>query len=137
MLIFKELKIHTNYLKIGRTCISERTARSTTRTTVATTRNFSTFLLLRYISPPPPKAGDKPPSGACNRITATSATEMMICSTEMTFPIIAILYMFSHYLCKLCGVMVERKCFINEISCHKPVCGIFIVLHSDIGVIKL
>ena len=78
------------YLKIGRTWINERIARSAMRTIVATIRNFSTLRLLRYISPPPPNAGDKPPSGACSKITATKAIETIICAIEIMFEIMVI-----------------------------------------------
>ena len=62
--INRRLKTTIDYFSCGKSSSTERITRSIDKTIVAPIRNFSTFLLLRYISPPPPNTGESPPSGA-------------------------------------------------------------------------
>src|SRR5205814_234847 len=84
VLIVYCLQHFLSYFGSGRRSINEEIASITESTIVAIIKTFSTFLLLRYISPPPPKTGDRPPSGACNNIAPTSNIEITICNAERT-----------------------------------------------------
>ncbi len=77
-----------SYLSCGKSSNTERTTRRIESAIVETIRNFSTLLLLRYISPPPPKTGESPPSGAWRRIAPTKSRAITICETKSTVCII-------------------------------------------------
>lgn len=86
--------------------IIEIIARSSAKTPVAVKRNFSMFLLLLNISPPPPKTGERPPPWDWRRMAIISRTEIMIC--KMVRKVIErLLYCFDHCFRKLEGVMIN------------------------------
>lgn len=68
--------------------MTEKTATRVASTMVAIIRNFCALLLLRKASPPPPKTGDKPVPGACNKIAVINNIETIICIIVKTIRLI-------------------------------------------------
>src|SRR6266403_1818052 len=110
------LRLITNivYFTCGKSSNNERIARSRESITVAVIRNFSTFLLLRYISPPPPKTGESPPSGACKRIEMTRSTATTICAPT----IIVCNIVFVNYTIRF-GAYLTDQPSDKSVNCRK------------------
>ena len=86
------LMIHYIFYFWRNNCINERIASKEARATVIIIRNFCALRLLLKASPPPPKTGDKPVPGACNKTAVTNKTAIIIWKIVITIrPIIYVL----------------------------------------------